>query len=225
MDTAVIIFMKSPVKGSVKTRIGRVTGHDFSYNLYNILVKKLTCEVADLNADVIFSIAGHEFSDNELFIADNGSSRVIRQTGRDIGERMYNSLKDVFSNKYRAATLVGSDVPGLTGSLIEDSITSLDDHDLCLGPSCDGGYYLIGMKKEKLDRNLFSGISWSTPNVLQKTIEKVREAGLDYYLLKELQDIDTIDDIRDYYHKHRAERNNRFIDFLESSEGDFNEIL
>ncbi len=94
------------------------------------------------------------------------------------------------------AVIIGSDCPLLSSSTLRESFTTLDMHDIVLGPAIDGGYYLIGCKK--LYGTLFDDIQWSTPHVMQQTIEKIIAANQTYRLLTQLSDIDTEEDWNRY---------------------------
>jgi glycosyltransferase A (GT-A) superfamily protein (DUF2064 family) len=89
--------------------------------------------------------------------------------------------------------LVGSDIPTLQPGTIRSALISLERSDICLGPSRDGGYYLIGANKPI--GTLFPGVPWSTPRVLKVTLEKAEAASLTVALIEELGDVDTIEDL------------------------------
>ena len=93
---------------------------------------------------------------------------------------------------HQKALIIGSDCPGLTPEILDAGYRSLDEKDIVLGPADDGGYYLLGCIE--LHPALFANIKWSTPSVLDQTIEKIKEANLSYCLLEKLHDIDTAED-------------------------------
>jgi glycosyltransferase A (GT-A) superfamily protein (DUF2064 family) len=90
------------------------------------------------------------------------------------------------------ALLIGSDCAQLKISHIEYAFEVLKEKDVVIGPSLDGGYYLIGMKK--CHQSLFTDIEWSTENVLSQTLEKIDSEGLSFGLLEQLSDIDEWED-------------------------------
>ena len=92
--------------------------------------------------------------------------------------------------------LVGSDIPGLTASLLKSAFQELNEKDLVLGPAKDGGYYLVGMKTPC--KELFENIHWSTGEVLEQTLRKADRMGLSYALLPTLSDVDNEDDWRQH---------------------------
>mgnify|MGYP000025680380 FL=1 len=105
---------------------------------------------------------------------------------------MIAAFKKLFQN-HQSVILIGCDLPDLTSALISNAFDALQSNDVVIGPSCDGGYYLIGLNKETPD--LFKEISWSTEKVLNQTLEKAERLSLKVQLLDRLRDIDTLEDL------------------------------
>ncbi len=97
---------------------------------------------------------------------------------------------------FKRVVLIGSDIPDLSLEFIEEAFTSLQEKDAVIGPSLDGGYYLIGFKKETFSPRVFEGIRWSTESVFEKTLEVLEREGLTVHTLQPLRDIDTVGDLR-----------------------------
>lgn len=106
---------------------------------------------------------------------------------------MANAFKDVFSDGYSPVVLMGTDIPTLPGYILEDALRSLEKKDLVLGPSLDGGYYLIGMHRPT--REVFTGIDWGTPRVLAQTVSRIRRAGMSFSCLEAWYDVDLPEDL------------------------------
>jgi hypothetical protein len=119
--------------------------------------------------------------------------RLLTQTGDDLGARMARAMDDVFSLGYQKVLIIGTDLPTLPGPAFSEAAALLATHDLVLGPACDGGYYLIGLRKPAPE--LFAGIPWSTDKVLPLTQQKAVALGLRAALLPVRRDIDTIEDL------------------------------
>jgi len=118
---------------------------------------------------------------------------LLPQVGADLGERLHNVFVALSELGHGPALIFGSDIPTLQRHTLEDALVKLHTADVCLGPSADGGYYLIGLRTPC--PSLFEGIPWGTEEVFQMTVDRVREAGLSLATVECYRDIDTIDDM------------------------------
>jgi rSAM/selenodomain-associated transferase 1 len=127
-----------------------------------------------------------------------------RQVGRDLGERLLRALREA-ARSASWVVAVGSDHPRLRQTRVEEAIARLrQGHDVVLGPAIDGGYYLIALRANAVERRLFSGIAWSTAAVLDQTLERCREVGLEVALLAPESDVDTPADLERLIQELRA---------------------
>ena len=122
-----------------------------------------------------------------------------QQCNGNLGEKMSQAFQEVFDLGFKKVVIIGSDCPEISKSLIEDAFKKLSSCSVVLGPANDGGYYLLGMKT--WHESLFDLTEWSTNRVLEETLRIAKKKSLSHYLLKELIDIDTIDDLRNYKSK------------------------
>ena len=120
------------------------------------------------------------------------------QQGGHLGERMKNAFIEALAMNFKRVVLIGSDIPNLPLEFIEEAFISLEKKDVVIGPSVDGGYYLIGFRDKKFYPRAFKGIPWSTERVFEETMKVFEHAGLTVHTLKTLRDIDTIQDLRNY---------------------------
>ena len=198
---ALAIFCKTPERGFVKTRLAASVGEQKALEIYLDLLK-ITDEETRLfsSSRYLFLTSAVEDSiekmrstlqEQDLFTASKTS--YTTQQGEDLGQRMSTAFENLFK-KHRSVVLIGCDLPDLTSALISNAFDALQSNDLVIGPSCDGGYYLIGLKKETPD--LFNEISWSTEKVLKQTLERAQQLSLKVQLIDELRDIDTVEDLR-----------------------------
>ncbi len=118
------------------------------------------------------------------------------QGGENLGERMKNGFAEAFSMSFKRVVLIGSDIPDLPLEFIEDAFKSLDEKDAVVGPSFDGGYYLIGFTNKTFSPRVFDGIHWSTESVFEETLKVLKQEGLTVHTLQPLRDIDTVEDLR-----------------------------
>jgi rSAM/selenodomain-associated transferase 1 len=114
------------------------------------------------------------------------------QKGFDLGARMRHAFRKAFRELYDKVVIVGSDLYDLNPTHIEDAFEALDNHDLVIGPSLDGGYYLLGMKE--LYSAVFENKVWGTNSVLKATLNDLKQQNIK--LLEPLNDIDTFDDLK-----------------------------
>ncbi|WP_300461885.1 TIGR04282 family arsenosugar biosynthesis glycosyltransferase [Desulfobacula sp.] len=190
---AVIVFLKAPETGRVKTRLSQSLNTTFVLDLYKGFVVD--------TLDVLESA-----QDTFLYVWPPGKAEALQkwlgsqylfcpQQGEDLGQRMGNAFADIFKRGYDAALLVGTDIPELTPALISRAETALQTTDAVIGPSSDGGYYLIGFQKSGFSTSVFKDIDWSTPAVLDQTRQAMNHLSLRYELLTEMDDIDTPEDL------------------------------
>lgn len=190
---SLIVFLRYPQIGKVKTRLAETTTKEFALYFYKKCATKLISEIKRMsliNKYVFFS----EKKDKDLVKKWLGRKFIYsHQEGDDLGLRMKNAFHQVFSHAAEKVVIVGTDILDLNQEIIEQAIVRLDKNDIVIGPSKDGGYYLLGAKK--MYCSLFEDIEFSTYSVLSDTISKIEKLGLRYSLLPQLQDIDTEDDL------------------------------
>ncbi len=193
-NNALIIFLKAPRFGWVKTRLQPEFSPAESLELYKAMVEDIIDQFKDVN-----------FCDLKLYFTPQNKKSVIEkwlgkkfelfpQIGENLGTKMHNAFIENFKNKYKKVVLIGSDIPTLDMTTVIRAFTSLNNYDVTLGPCVDGGYYLIGLNKP--DASLFQNIDWSTETVLQQTIDKVKNSALELNQLELKYDIDRYSDIK-----------------------------
>ncbi len=191
-----LLFAKDPVPGDVKTRLivpGGLTARQAA-SLHAALVADLSRRLEAGCWDLVLMWSLSKGDDPPADLAPAGVP-WRRQRGRDLGERLYRGLEWAASGAGYAAA-VGSDHPELELARVEMAFDLLAaGRDAALGPARDGGYYLIALRREAVDRRLFDGVAWSTPSVLSETLSRCGELGLDVALLPEEDDLDTVDDL------------------------------
>jgi uncharacterized protein len=189
MDSYLIIMIRNPEKGKVKTRLAATVGPDEALRIYHILLARTRVAALGVNARRLLFYS--DFIDEN----DNWFPRLFDkhvQTGSDLGIRMQHAFDTAFTSGAKKAIIIGSDCPTLTGDLLHEAFEELDKHDFVLGPASDGGYYLLGMKKT--EPALFQDIAWGTDSVQAATLAKIQALGKTCALLPELTDVDTEED-------------------------------
>jgi len=191
---ALIIFLKSPEPGPVKTRLVPLLGARGAAELYRLLAE------AELRAT---APAADDYQRLVFFAPETARDRVARwlpgevlvpQAAGDLGARMSSAFEEAFARGAARVALVGSDVPWITRQHVVEALDALHTHDVAIGPALDGGYYLMALPKPRPE--LFEGVAWSTTGVLETTLQRAASLGLSVHRLAPLPDIDTPDDLR-----------------------------
>lgn len=193
MPDTLLVFIKNPRSGRVKTRLARTLGDAEALRIYRFLLEKTRRAALAVAAERWLLYSDEIETDDEW--PDSDFTKLV-QEGAGLGERMARSFQRAFAAGASKAVIIGSDCPELTDDGIAEAFARLDAADFVLGPTTDGGYYLLGMKQPEL--SVFQGVAWSTPAVLEQTLAIIRALGRSPALLPTLPDIDTEDDWRAY---------------------------
>lgn len=200
LPSALVIFAKAPIAGQVKTRLCPPLTPDEAATLHGSFVldtlERTKAAVSTFKLPLDRYLACAPSSTHVFFkiMEERQGVRVIDQVGDDLGSRMNQAFDALFKQGYKRVLIVGTDAPSLPLEYYKHAITLLETHDLVLGPALDGGYYLIGLTRPIPD--LFTGIPWSTEQVLALTQEKAGALGLKTALLAPWRDVDTIADLQ-----------------------------
>jgi rSAM/selenodomain-associated transferase 1 len=194
-DRCLLFFVKNPEAGKVKTRLASVIGDQMAVNLYKRFVLQM---LATLNKGTfLFYICFHSGDDlNDLQKWLGEHYLYTPQIGENLGERMKNAFIEAFSMNFRRVVLIGSDIPRLPLEFIEEAFQSLEKKDAVIGPSFDGGYYLIGFRDRTFLPRAFEKMPWSTSRVFEETMKKLKREGTTVHTLPPRRDIDTIEDLK-----------------------------
>ncbi len=184
-----IVFARWPVPGATKTRLIPALGALPAAELQ----RRMTLRTMDAarrwagpaDRQIEVRHAGGTGRDMRRWLGSGPCYR--RQAGEDLGRRMAAAFRSAFDEGCRRPLLIGTDCPGVTPELLDEATAALAERDLVLGPSRDGGYWLIGMARPL---PVFHGVQWSTASVLSRTLERARRQGLRVHLLPELSDVD-----------------------------------
>ena len=186
---ALIVFVRYPEAGKVKTRLAEGTSNVFAGSVYRLCAERIFSEISSLKNFNRYIFYSEEKDKKKIIEWTNNNFFYYHQVGDDLGERMFNAFEFVFNQQNRQAIIVGTDIPDLSKEIILGAIDSLDKNDLVIGPSYDGGYYLLGMKK--VHSGLFEDIEWSSNSVFSSTVRKANALNLKIKELQMLRDIDT----------------------------------
>jgi rSAM/selenodomain-associated transferase 1 len=192
-----IVFVKEPRPGAAKTRLTPALSAADAAELYRALAEEEIRNTAPRPGEYARLFFFDPSSSPAAMGAWLAGETLLPQQGADLGERMSAAFDEAFRRGARRAAVVGTDVPWVTREIVADAYGALDDADVALGPTSDGGYYLLAVDRPRPE--LFRGIAWSTPSVLASTVDRAGALGLGVRMLPELPDIDTIDDLRAHW--------------------------
>ncbi len=185
-----LIFIKNPIKGKVKTRLAATVGDEEALRIYLELLtytRMIAIQIHNTRRNVFYS---HFINtDDEWLNVDFGKYLQIEG---DLGAKMVEGFRTVFENGATKAVIIGSDCANLTATIVRSAYKQLETNDFVIGPAIDGGYYLLGMKQ--FSPEIFANITWSTEQVLSQTIAIIEQQRKPYALLPMLSDIDNEED-------------------------------
>lgn len=204
MKICVIVFAKNPVPHQVKTRLIPTLSPEQAATLYTAFLTDWCEALAKLSGvDLVIAYTPAEAeSDLRALIGD--CALYIPQIGTDLGERLTSATQWAVEHGYTKILLVGSDSPTLPISYISQALTLLDTRNITIGPSTDGGYYLIGFSAANVITTvpfIFKEIAWSTADVFRQTVARIRSLKATVGLLPPWYDIDTAEDLA-FLHAH-----------------------
>ncbi len=188
--TALVVFVKNPEIGRVKTRLAAQIGNEKALEIYLGLLN-YTHSVAtawEAKVRVYYSDFVPEFD-----LWDIGFCSKHQQVGDTLGDRLLHAVQETFDEEFENVIVIGSDCPKLSVDHLNRALAELKEVDVVIGPAKDGGYYLIGVKSPH--RVLFKNKSWSSPMLFDQTLETMIESKLSWYELPILGDIDTVEDL------------------------------
>lgn len=199
MQASVVLMSRAPIAGKTKTRLESHLKAEECADLHRAFLKDINSKFLNLKKvytrlDLYLSYTPPK---NEKLFNDLIDNEFIRipQRGKNLGERMYNAVTDAYQNSKLPVIITGSDLPLLNLDIFTEALAGLKERDIVIGPSKDGGYYLLGMKKP--EKSLFDFENWGNQSVLDKTIKEASKHNLKSHFLPEVSDVDTFKELLD----------------------------
>jgi uncharacterized protein len=210
VDDAIIVFVKNPILGKVKTRLAQDIGEAAALNIYLFLLRHTADTLRQIGTNVHKFIFFSDFIPESVDFFDKNLFYFRQQRGGTLGERMYNAFEDIFALNYKNVVIIGSDCYDLRPKhilhafdILRPSIISDENKhnykknvNFALGAATDGGYYLLGMRQ--LFRPIFFDKQWSTHTVLADTLADIARANLHADFIDTLNDIDHLADLGEW---------------------------
>lgn len=188
---ALIIFTRNPELGKCKTRLAAHIGDEAALNVYKHLLNHTKSEAIKTQADR-FVFYSEEIIADDIWNSEYFNKKL--QIGDTLGERMHQAFVELFNLGYQKVCIIGSDLLDLRSEIIMEAFQKLEKNKVVIGPATDGGYYLLALKA--VSTNIFYNKQWGSDSVLKDTLNDLKEDQV--YLLKELNDIDTFEDMKHY---------------------------
>jgi len=187
-----IVFVKNPELGKCKTRLAATIGDEKALTFYKNMLEHTRSIVDKSAADK--HICYSAFIDHDDLWPNNETYSKQLQVARDLGDRMLHAIEHGFKAGYEKVCIIGSDCYDLTSAILEEAFNALARNQAVIGPSTDGGYYLLGMTHPMPE--LFKDKAWSTNSVTADTEADLKRLGKPYQKLRALTDIDNEADLR-----------------------------
>ena len=194
--TSLIVFVKNPIPGAVKTRLQTRYAPERVAALYTAFVRDVLARAESIDVDrrvIAFDPPDAESEVRALFGGGEAQWQYVPQVQDDLGVRMREALVQELGAGASAVVLIGTDIPSLPAYHITQAFDLLRTKDVVLGPSIDGGYYLVGVSRSTPE--IFEDVEWSTPSVLSQTIDQVQRAGHRLGLVPPYFDVDTPEEL------------------------------
>jgi len=203
MKKGLIVFAREPLPGSVKTRLAASIGNHAAVELYETMVQdvlKTARQLCDVETIVFWDCEKESLP----VLSEKYSCNSRCQIAGNLGQRMQAAFAEMFADGCDLCCIIGSDAPDLPLPYILEAYRLLEapHTDVVLGPSKDGGYYLLGLRH--VWEQLFVNIPWSTSAVCERTLTATRDSALTAVLLPEWQDIDTLEDLQAFQGRSRV---------------------
>jgi rSAM/selenodomain-associated transferase 1 len=192
-SNTLLVFAKKPVPGTVKTRLARDVGHEEAARLYRLMAETTWSRTAGPGYErwLVF-----EPSSERDWMRDwlPGADSYLPQVPGDLGTRLSAAFEHAFQAGAKRVAVIGTDSPNIRCEDITGAFDLLQDgHQAVLGPSTDGGYWLLGLSS--FQPHLFEDILWSTDEVARQTRARMAARGLRFAELRTVRDIDRVDDL------------------------------
>jgi len=217
MRTAVVVMSKIPEPGYTKTRLNTILSAQESAEFHRACLAD-TCRAirqSELPGYIYYAEqtdhpqpASASFAKDDLWglnAEERTYFKLYPQQGEGLGERLYHAAQEILT-RYEAVLLLGSDMPEITADIIIEAQAKMLSSEIVVGPAHDGGYYLLGVKQAC--SYIFQNIPWGTAQVLAKTLERISDKQLTFSLLPTQADIDTWDELVNFYYRGQANENN-----------------
>jgi hypothetical protein len=191
---ALVVFVKHPSPGAVKTRLAAAVGPEAAARLYRRIAERVLEATTPREGEyerLVFFDPPEALAEMRAWLP---GVRLLAQAAGDLGARMADAFARAFLRGAERVVLVGTDAPAVARERVMEALSALDAADVVIGPAEDGGYYLLALREPR--PGLFAGVAWSTRSVRAQTLARAAAASLSVRELAPLRDVDTLEDLR-----------------------------
>ena len=198
MKNAVILLTKAPSSG-VKQRIANIKGVEYAQKLYEDFLRQITKTIGYY--ELLAFIDPIELVDEVKELVN--AKEYLPQEGNNLGEKIMNAINTALDMEYSRIVLISSDSPTIPKDYIDQAFTTFNIDEMVIGPSEDGGFYLIG-SSVRITPRLFEGVEWGESNVFDKLLANIHDLDITYNILTEWYDIDTVEQAEKYLNEQKS---------------------
>ena len=193
MKNALILMTRVPIPGKTKTRLETHFTPEQCAKLHTCFIKDIYETASAVDADIFVYYTPYKY--RHILSGILGSKALLRpQIDGGLGDRMLQTIKECLSEGYDKCLLIGTDIPTISEEMLTTAFFKLDENEIVVGPTFDGGYYLIGMKKAY--NEIFDNTFYGVKSVFENTMLHIRNLGVSCSVINEWYDIDTFTDLQ-----------------------------
>jgi uncharacterized protein len=192
-ERVLLVFVKAPRPGAVKTRLAVEVGDVAAAALYRSMAERVLEQTSPRDQEYARLVCFWPPDARAELAAWLPAETLVEQQGADLGARMDAAFAEAFARGATRVALIGTDVPRLERRHVLEALDALQTRPVVLGPALDGGYYLVALRRRQ--PALFDGVAWGSAGVCEATLERAASLGLAVHLLEPLRDVDTRADL------------------------------
>ena len=185
-----IVFVKNPILGQVKTRLAKDLGEAQALAAYEALLDLTAACLRDWDRALVQIHYGDFVPETDARF--RGFERLLQEQSPDLGLRMHEAFSQAFAKGHERVLIIGSDCPDMNPALLNLAWDMLGHRDLVIGPAEDGGYYLLGLRQPQ--PQVLLNRTWSHERVFEEAMDSIEALGLSHFVLPKLYDVDNLTD-------------------------------
>ncbi len=217
-----ILLLKYPQQGKVKTRLAKAVGDGLTLELYECFIRDMLDKLESLPYSLhLFVTPSDKMTAMRRWLDKDAALHA--QVGHDLGVRMQKAFEEMFQKDYESCVLIGCDFPDLPAAVLHRAFEKLKSAEAVIGPTRDGGYYLMGFQRSRFCKSVFHNIEWSTDTVFEKTMAIFKRENVRVAMVRQWWDVDEPKDLKDFFERNKTGnfRHSRTMKFLLHHERQF----